>query len=337
MNLSELAQHLELSPTTVSRVLNGHAEKYRISGKTVDRVQRAANQFAAAPDPLGTSLRRGKLGMVGLLVPDITNPFFSGLARAVERELRGHNIILQLCDSAEDAPTELMLLKQMLGRRLDGLILGPVGAASPEFVETVAKAEMPIVTLDRVLPSIDVPAVSLDNTAAGKLAANYLIDAGHTRIGCLRGDHESFTDRERFRGYCDAMATVGLQIAPHWTAGAGYDLSAGVEGAKNILQSSDRPDALITLSGQGILAVLEVASAQDLTIPQDLSVIAFDDQPWARFVSPPLTTVVQPVSEMASLAVSELLSEGASGARHLLPATLCERESVLPRLVAQGG
>ena len=328
MNLSELAQHLDLSPTTVSRVLNGHAQKYRISGRTVDRVLRAAEQFAAAPDPLGTSLRCGKLGMVGLLVPDITNPFFSGLARAVERDLREHGITLQLCDSAEDATTEIELLRQMLGRRLDGLILAPVGCGSPELLATVAAAEMSIVTLDRIVPELKLASVSLDNAAAGALATRYLLDAGHTRIGCLRGDHASFADEERYRGYRETMTSAGVEQAPSWVAGGGYTREAGVEGALKILRSEDRPDALISLTGQGILGVLEVARSLDMRIPQDLSVVAFDEQPWARFVDPPLTTVVQPVDEMATAAVDRLLSGATEQGKHLLEASLSERNSV---------
>ncbi|MEM9282797.1 MAG: LacI family DNA-binding transcriptional regulator [Verrucomicrobiota bacterium] len=121
MNISELAAHLNVSPTTVSRVLSGSAEKYRISAVTVARVREAATRFQVAPDLLGSSLRSGKLGMIGLLVPDITNPFFSGLARSIELQLRDHDLTVQLCDSSEDSETELALLKQMLGRRLDGL------------------------------------------------------------------------------------------------------------------------------------------------------------------------------------------------------------------------
>lgn len=310
MNLTELAQLLEVSPTTVSRVLSGDAEKYRISRKTVQRVRDAAEEHSVSPDPLGTSLRKGKLGIVGLLLPDITNPFFAGLAREVERTLRETQITVQLCDSAEDGATEIELLRQMLARRLDGLILAPVGTVSAELLELVNSAEIPIVVLDRTMPGVASPSVSLDNFEAGRLAAQHLVEAGHEKIGCLRGDPESFTDRERYRGVVDAVEKAGLKMSPSLVAGSGYSRKSGLEGAQLILANKTLPEAVITLSGHGILGILRVASERGVRIPSDMSVVAFDEQPWSAYMNPPLDTIEQPVAEMARRAV-ELLEENA--------------------------
>lgn len=141
MNISELARELGVAVSTVSRVLSGNAEKYRISQKTVVRVQEAAEKFQVTPDPIGAGLRRGKMGIVGLLVPDITNSFFAQLARAIELRLRDSGVAVQLCDSAEDPETENALLEKMLGRRLDGLIVAPVGNSSPTLPKKLAKPD----------------------------------------------------------------------------------------------------------------------------------------------------------------------------------------------------
>lgn len=338
MNLTELAQHLEISPTTVSRVLSGNAAKYRISAKTVERVQAAAQKFQVSPDPLGSSLRSGKLGMIGLLVPDITNPFFSGLAREIEHALREHGMTVQLCDSAEDPASELALLRQMLGRRLDGMILAPVGVQTKELQTAVESTAMPVVAIDRILPQLNVPTVSLDNAGAGELAARHLFEAGHREIGCLRGAPDSHADVERFRGVSEALQRSGLTLNPAFVAGAGYTRDSGLEGAESILSSSERPTAMITLSGQGILALLEVAERLHIRIPEDVSVVAFDEQPWSPFVKPPLTTIEQPVQAMANRAVSLLIEAlGASTPedRVMLPAKIIPRQSVR-RLTARG-
>ncbi len=327
MNVSELAQHLDLSPSTVSRVLNGSAQKYRISAKTVERVQQAATQFQVAPDPLGSSLRSGKLGMVGLLVPDITNPFFAGLARAIELELRQRGITVQLCDSNEDAATELGLLQQMLSRRLNGMILAPVGKHSPDLARAIESAPFPLVVLDRIIPDLEIPSVGIDNANAGRIAAEHLIQSGHPKIGCLRGDHESFTDRERLRGVREALIEAGLPVEESWFAGAGYSRESGLEGAHAILGAEQPPTAVITLNGQGILGILQAASELNVSIPDDLSVVAFDEQPWSAFMKPPLTTVVQPLDAMAVQAVSLLLGESTTDATPLV-ATIKVRESV---------
>tara|TARA_R110002096_G_scaffold4493_28_gene20995 strand:- start:1397 stop:2401 length:1005 start_codon:yes stop_codon:yes gene_type:complete len=327
MNVSELAQHLNLSPTTVSRALSGQGEKYRVSAATVQRVRQAAEKFHVSPDPLGTSLRSGKLGMIGLLVPDITNSFFAQLARCIELELRQHGMTVQLCDSNEDAAVEAKLLQQMLGRRLNGLIIAPVGRTSAEFTRAIESSPMPIIMLDRIVPHLNVPTISLDNVAAGRLAAEHLIKTGHQRIGCLRGDHESFTDRQRFRGVTEALADAGFEMNSDWISGSGYTQAASLTGAGAILDSDPRPDAVIALSGQGILGILEAAQELRVRIPEDVSIIAFDEQPWSSFANPPLTTVSQPTQQMAVEAVNSLV-EPTSRPSLVLGANIIERKSV---------
>ncbi|MDF1815415.1 MAG: LacI family DNA-binding transcriptional regulator [Verrucomicrobiales bacterium] len=332
MNISELADELNLSVTTVSRALSGQGEKYRVSKATVQRVLDAAEKHHVAPDPLGAGLQRGKLGMVGLLVPDITNSFFSGLARSIELVLRKRGMTVQLCDTAEDEHCEVEVLEHILKRRLDGLILAPVGKSSERLLRALESAPFPVVIVDRIFPEITLPTVSLDNEAAGRLAAGHLLAHGHRRIACLRGDRESHTDRARFRGVQAAMQQAGLQLDPALVQGAGYTRAAGVEGAQNILSQPHRPDAVISLNGQGILGILEVAAEKNLQIPADLSVVAFDEQPWSALVKPPLTTIEQPVELIAKKA-AELICEKISGTkpkqRHIvLQAVLRERKSV---------
>jgi LacI family transcriptional regulator len=307
MNISELAKELGFSVSTVSRVLSGNAEKYRISRKTVEKVREAAEAFQVTPDPIGAGLRRGKMGIVGLLVPDITNPFFSQLARAIELNLRSSGVAVQLCNSAEDSDTELSLLGKMLTRRLDGMIIAPVGTESEVLRSMVEDSNMPIVLVDRPLPGTSAPSVSLENRKAGRLAAEQLLAAGHTRIGCLRGDPGSESDRERFEGVRDALRAAGIDPGTLVVAGSGYSREESLSASAAILERTDRPTGIVTLSGQGILGVLETARELRLNIPDQLSVVAFDDQPWSPLIEPPITTIAQPVDQMANRVV-ELLN-----------------------------
>ncbi|MEM9016770.1 MAG: LacI family DNA-binding transcriptional regulator [Verrucomicrobiota bacterium] len=335
MNISELARHLGVSVSTVSRVLSGNAEKYRISDKTVRRIQKAAEENHVSPDPLGAGLRRGRLAMVGLLVPDITNSFFAQLARAIESEFRPHGIAVQLCDSAEDSKTELELLGKLLSRRLDGLILAPVGKSSPKLSRTIAGSRMPIILIDRLLPGVDAVAVSLDNEHAGHLAATRLLESGHQRIGCLRGDPESPTDEARFMGVRKALLEAGFAEDRLLSAGRGYSHAESLVGAEELLLHETKLTALITLSGQGALAALEVARRLSIRVPEDLSLVAFDEQPWSNLMQPPITTVAQPVDAMARRAV-ELLENSRESEKEgknktepqLFAASVMDRESV---------
>lgn len=336
MNISELARHLGVAVSTVSRVLSGNAEKYRISSTTVLHVLKAAEEFQVTPDPLGRGLRRGKPGMIGLLVPDITNPFFSTLARAIELRFRDTGIAVQLCDSAEDAETELILLSQLLSRRLDGLLLAPVGEVSTGLETAIAGSSMPIILLDRLLPGIDLPSVSLDNRGAGKLAATHLLKAGHRRIASLRGNPQTVPDRERIEGVLDAMADAGLPKNGLLLAGKGYTREESLAAAEELLSRKPRPTAIISLSGQGVLGTLEAARKRGLSIPGEVSLIAFDELPWSALMQPPITTIAQPVEAMSEKAAA-LLSAGLADPDNLSPkdsavfeASLCERESVAP-------
>ncbi len=306
MNISQLAKKLGVSVTTVSRVLSGNAAKYRISPRTAEWVREAAEAHRVAPDPIGAGLRSGGLGLIGLLLPDITNPFFSSLARCVERELRRHGMAVLLADSNEDMETEQTQLAAMLGRKLDGLLLLPVGRRSDELTKLLDESSTPMVMLDRILPDFNGYSVSLDNYEAGRLAVESLIARGHRRIGCLRGDPETVADSERFRGLSAAFEVAGVPIDESIVKGAGYSRGASLRMARAILDADEPPSALLTLSGQGILSVLEVVNEKGLSIPEALSVIAFDEQPWASFLNPPLATVVQPVQEMAEESVALL-------------------------------
>ena len=330
MNISELARELGVAVSTVSRVLSGNAEKYRISQKTVVRVQEAAEKFQVTPDPIGAGLRRGKMGIVGLLVPDITNSFFAQLARAIELRLRDSGVAVQLCDSAEDPETENALLEKMLGRRLDGLIVAPVGNSSPTLLKKLQNPTMPIVMVDRPLPGLDSSLVSLNNLKAGRLAAERLLREGHCRIACLRGNPES--DQERLEGVRDALKENGIDPEILLSEGTGYSREQNLEAARLLLNSNDRPTGIITLSGQGILGLLATIRELSLKIPHDLSLVAFDEQPWSPLIDPPLTTVAQPVSDMATKVVEilrqKLDTELTKERYELFDAKLIDRSSV---------
>ncbi|MEM6916953.1 MAG: LacI family DNA-binding transcriptional regulator [Verrucomicrobiota bacterium] len=337
MNISELAQHLGVAVSTVSRVLSGNAEKYRISEPTAVRVRKAAEKYGVVPDPLGAGLKKGKLGMIGLLVPDITNPFFSSLARAIELRFRDLGIAVLLSDSAEDHETELLLLNKLLARRLDGLILAPVGEVSENLEDAISRSPMPIVLLDRLLPGIQVPSVSLDNRGAGKLAAEHLLAKGHRDIGCLRGDPAAVADHDRLEGVQEALRNASIPPENLSIAGEGFTREESYAGAQSLLSGNARPTGIISLSGQGVLGVLEASRELGLAIPTDFSLIAFDEQPWSALMQPPITTVAQPIEEMAARAV-ELLHAAfldpqavTAADSSIFQASLCERESVKPR------
>ncbi|MEM9282796.1 MAG: substrate-binding domain-containing protein [Verrucomicrobiota bacterium] len=203
------------------------------------------------------------------------------------------------------------------------------------MAQLMDRASMPLLMVDRVLPEIGVPSVSLDNLKAGRLAAAHLIEHGFDKVGCLRGDRNSYTDQERFRGVVDELEKNGFSLNPEFVCGDGYDYESSLAEAQKLLCGRDLPDAVIALGGQGILSILETSKANLIGIPDDLSVVAFDEQPWSSFVSPPLTTISQPTEEMAKVAAESLLSllgiRNESAESILLSASLISRHSVQSR------
>lgn len=326
MNLSELAAHLNLSVTTVSRVLAGSPEKYRISEATTKRVVEAAQKYHAAPNPLGLGLRKGQTGMIGLLVPDITNPFFAQLAREIERELRKSDKAVLLFDSREDVKIERKLLRDMISRRLDGFILAPVGVDTEELRFAVKNENLPVVLMDRLISGVDCTSVSLDNFDAGYKAAHYLIQKGHLRIGCLRGDSRTTVDADRYNGVVAAICEAGLNVDESIVAGKGYSLADGVEASRGILSNVNKPSGVITLNGQGIIALMNVLHDYGVSVPEEISIVAFDDQPWSKFSSPAITTIAQPIGKMARMAV-EIIGNREKESK-VFKAELIERASV---------
>ncbi len=335
-NLQELARHLGISVTTVSRVLSGQARRFRISKQTEERIQTAAAQFGVRPDPIGASLRLGRTRTIGLIVPDVANPFFAAFAQGIERRFRKEGYAVLLCDSAEDADVEAELLRVMLSRKAEGLIIAPVGqklGAVSALVETT----VPVVLMDRIFPDLPFPMVATDNIAAAKEAVHHLTGRGHRRIACLRGLEGSFPDGERFKGFQAALKEAGIPLTDCPMAGGDYTAATAAKATRDIFQNAkpkNRPTAIIPFGGQITLGLLESLHALNLSVPEAVSVVAFDEQPWSSLVSPPLTTVAQPVEEMARLAASRLL-EVLAGKVHarenrleVLKAKIVSRESV---------
>ncbi len=331
-SLKRLAANLGISAATVSRVLSGQAARYRISATTGARVLEAARASGVVVDQLARSLRLRRTQSIGLVIPDLSNPFFAQLARQIERHARRHGYSVLIADSEENAGSEAEALTLMLSRRVDGLILAPVGAPGSSTALRALGAR-PCVLVDRLLADLDLPAVTSDHRHGAELATQHLIARGHRRIACLQGQPGTFANDERVAGWRLAMAGAGLAAPAELVFGAGYSLEAGVEGARGALRQRPRPTALLALGNVLALGVLQAARDEQVSIPEELSLIAFDDQLWATVTNPPLTIIEQPIEALGRDVLELLLAriaEPGSGAptRRVLPVRLIERGSV---------
>jgi LacI family transcriptional regulator len=307
MNLKSLAKHLGLSASTVSRVLAGRGDEFRISKETQKRITEQAVEQGVHPDELARSLRLRSSRTIGLLIPDISNPFFASLARAVEQQARAAGYAVLMADSRESHEVEATCAQVLYHRRIDGLIVAPVGGQSAHLAELHSKG-LPMAQMDRVLKDLPIPSVCTDNFAAVQIAVKHLLDQGHTRIACVQGKNDSSANIDRVQSYRDSMKEAGITVKKDWIIGTDYSAEQGEVSARKILSLKQRPTAIIAMGNLLALGTLRVAQEMKLQLPRDLALLAFDEAPWASLLQPSLTTLAQPVAEMGAKAFNALLA-----------------------------
>jgi LacI family transcriptional regulator len=331
--LKQLAERTGLSVSTVSRVLNGKAESARISTATSQRVMEEARRQGIVINTVARGLRLRTTQTLGLLIPDISNPFFAALARQVEKASRERGFSVILGDSEENSEIESHNARLMQSRQVDALVVAPVGDRHDHLRKI--SLTLPLILVDRVLPELAVPSVSADNFAGARMAVEHLVSVGHQRIGCVQGLPASSTNAARVSGFRSAILSSNLNLSDDSVCGDGYSIESARNAALRLLSSPLRPTAIVALGNLLALGVLQAARELNLTVPHDLSLIGFDDQPWLEWISPPLTTVAQPIDELGAAAMNlcfEKLEQnpppGNPPRQMLLPMKLIPRESV---------
>jgi len=305
MNFKSLAAHLNLSVSTVSRVLAGRGDEVRIAKETQKRILSAAAEMGVQPNELARGLRIKKTHAIGLLIPDISNPFFAALARSVEQEARKAGYAVLLADARELVSVEAECARLLANRHIDGLIVAPVGGDS-SHLEALKIAQMPMVQVDRVIESLDVTSVAASNFRGAQDAVRHLVKRGHRTIACLQGTPSNSANAERVLGYKAALLDAGIKFRKEWLAGGDYSADSGRSGTARLLALSSRPTAILAMGNLLALGALNTVRSRKLLIPDDLAVVTFDDAPWASLLSPALSVVVQPVEELGQRAAREL-------------------------------
>ena len=327
-----IADQLGVSATTVSRALSGQASRYRISAQTESAVRQLARELNFAPNPLARGLRLKKTLTIGLIIPDISNPFFAAIAHEVTVGARKQGYAIILCDSQEDTRIEAQSIALLSSHHVEGIVICPVGLSS-EHLSGLGQPGLPVVYVDRYFPKISAPYVGSDNCAGAKEATGYLIDHGHRRIACLQGLRGTLPNELRLRGYREALAERQLPVDDSLIAGDSFGEQSGYIETKLLLQSKRGVTALLAFSNLIALGALRALAEEKLKIPDDVSIIAFDDQPYAAYLATPITTVAQPLSEMGEVAVKLLFDQihspqQVSRGGILLPTRLIVRRSV---------
>lgn len=330
--LETIAKSSGYSISTVSRVLNGNASKYRISQRAVSRVMEEVKRSNYTPSLLAKSLRTNRTDTIGLLIPNIENSFFANIAAVVIREARNFNYKVVVVDTQEDDHNERDGLASLLGRRVDGIVAVPCGD-DKQLYTGVQASGVPIVLVDRYLPDVDeLSYVTTDNYRGAVMGTEHLLENGHRRIVCIQGTPHSMPVRDRVRGYKETLQKHGLSNEIS-VVGGDFSIENGYLESKLALNRPQRPTAIFALSNLILLGVVKAVHESGLKIPDDISVISFDDNQLFNYLDPAITCIGQPTEEIGTLAIKLLLRDIRHStetlASHLcLPPSLVIRRSV---------
>ena len=325
--VKDVADLAGVSTATVSRVLNNHPQ---VADETRSRVLWAMEQLGYQPNRVARRLRMKSTQILGLIISDIANPFFTSVVRGIEDVAYANEYSLFLCNSDEDPAKEALYVDVLQAERVAGIIISPADENSTSC-EPLLRNALPITVMDRRLRLFDVDTVLVDNVKGACQATSHLIHLGHHRIGLIGGPSQITTGRERREGYEKALSEHGVELDQRLIKIGDFKQYSGYQKACELLEMDDRPTAIFTANNLMTLGALNAIHEKGLKVPQDVAIVGFDDMPWAPSLDPPLTAVAQPTYELGCTAANLLLRRIADKDRKIvemkLEPTLIIRES----------
>lgn len=320
----DVARRAGVSIATVSHVINGTRF---VSEETRQKVLAAISDLNYRPNAIARGLATNSTRKIGLVISDITNPFFTAVARGVEDEISSHQYNTIFCNTDEYSEREENYLHLLTTQQIDGLIIAPTGVRS-ETLLGLAESGLPIIQLDRKSPDLKVPLVGVNNAEGAYQAIRYLIGLGHRRIAYLMSLDTISTQLERLEGWKQALSEANLPVdddliihadprfygiqssfpgAPVSPAPHPPEMPSAYEVLQDLLNLPQRPSAIFVASNQLTLGTLYAFRACGMKFPDDISLISFDDHDWAPLFSPPLTVVRQPTYQLGQTAAHLLM------------------------------
>ncbi len=332
ITIKDVARVAQVSTTTVSHVINGTRF---VDPLTKERVDDALKQLEYHPNSLARSLRSGITKVIGLIVPDISNQFFSEIARKIEDFGFHEGYSVVLCNSDDDPAKQVSYIHTLQAKQVDGIIFISSGS-EPDDLARLVENNIPLVVADREVPLELADVVLLNNEKAGYDATRHLVELGHTAIACLTGPNHLTPSMQRMEGYRRCLREHGIPFRPELVAKGDFHFESGRDAVQRLLHSPRAPSAVFALND--MMAIGAIAAANDLgvRVPEDLSIIGFDNIALGTVVTPALTTMAQPIAELAYQAIN-LLLDRLNGARQdmnqriILDATLVVRGSTAKR------
>lgn len=327
-NIKDVADYAGVSVATVSRVLAG---KGNVSADAKDRVLAAVQELKYRPSRVASSLRKRKTNIIGLLISDIRNPFFTSMVRAVEDIAHHNNMHIFLCNTDEDPEKEIRYLDTLLDENVAGIIFSPTPSKIEHFEHILAHG-VPIVFIDRRVKGAEVDTVLSNNEETAELLTDHMIEQGFKRIGAVIGLRQSTTGQERMKGYENSILRHKGKPLAEFVRPNEEDGEAVVT---KWLNSANPPDAIFAGNSRLAMGAINAITKAGLRIPDDVGLACFDETTWTPHVAAGITVISQPAYEMGKLAADLLLSRLSFPERAtreiILRGSLIKRHSTLGR------
>ncbi len=329
--IREVAQKAGVSYATVSHVINNTRF---VSEGTRSRVLAAMSELEYRPNAVARSLRKGRTNTIGLILPDSSNPYFAEIVCAIEEEAfdRGYSIIL--CNMELDPAKENLYVDVLLKKQVDGIIFVATGDQLP-LLELLRNLHIPTVMIDRRLPGLDVDTIITDNQLGGYFATRHLLDLGHRRIACITGPSSSITpSADRMPGYRQALEEMGIPFHEELVCLGDFHARTGMEITEQLLKLPSPPTAIFACNDLMALGALRAVNKAGLRVPEDLSIVGFDNIDLTNYTNPPLTTISQEQSHLGVMAtktlVDRITDKSLPYLKSVVPTRLIVRESSAP-------
>jgi len=324
--IRDVAKLAGVSISTVSLALN---ETGPVRGETYQRIWQAAQDVGYVANPVAQSLKSGRNRLIGMVVGNISNPFFGRILQEVERYALDKNHLVIVSESGTDTAREMAILDHLAGQRVAGVILSPHGRG-PDYVAHIKRLKMPILLLDHKVEGIEADFVGSDNRLASAMLTEHLIRWGHTRIAHISGIPGLWTAEERKAGFLDTMQAAGIPVDESLVVSGDYEGDMAYAQAMRLLTRADRPTAILAANNVTALGALQAINDLGFKCPEDISLTSIDDVPWSNVITPRITMAVQSVPEIARISSEWLLERIHSRDGRAIP----PREHILaPRLV----
>jgi LacI family transcriptional regulator len=307
--LRDVGRLAGVSAMTVSRVING---REGVDADTQKRVEDAIRALDYVPNRIASGLLSHKTQTIGLVIPDVANPFFAPVVRGAESAARKAGYRILLCNSEGDLRLEREYIDDLVSHRVEGLILAPASDRSRSNVLALLRGSFPLVLIDRALPEVQCDVIVSDNVNGARRLVEHLISVGHRAIAHISDVEDTSTGRERLQGYREALAAHGIEFQPELVVRTTVDRIGGFRAAQEILMRTPLPTAIFTVNNMTAVGAMQALRERRMAVPEQIGLVCFDDVEHLAVVSPFLTVVDQPSETLGSLG-AQLLLERMSG------------------------